>query len=293
MKVFISWSGERSRSLGTALNNWLPSVLQYTQPWLSERDIAAGDRWGTEIGKKLEECNFGIICLTKDNLEAPWILFEAGAISKIVSASSVCPFLLDLDHTDISGPLSQYQAKKADKSGTLDLLKAINAKHREPLELIRLNQIFDGMWSSLQSQISSIPKQKGDAKPARAQVEVLEDLVMGIRGLDSRVANLESLMIPEKGSWSTDLSVMVAIQYDPTWQGSRTLTRKKFLYRPGGNVVAIVSKFAGLDISDFGSNWFLKDEELHALSQEELSQLDKYFGDKSARLIISDSDLPF
>ncbi len=29
MKVFISWSGERSRELGSALHAWLPLVLQY------------------------------------------------------------------------------------------------------------------------------------------------------------------------------------------------------------------------------------------------------------------------
>ena len=112
MKIFLSWSGERSKSLATALRDWLPLILHYAQPWLSDKDISAGDRWGLEIGKELEESSFGIICLTQENLGAPWILFEAGALSKIVLVNSVCPYLLDVEYSDIGGPLSQFQAKR-------------------------------------------------------------------------------------------------------------------------------------------------------------------------------------
>jgi hypothetical protein len=82
MKIFISWSGPRSEALATALREWFPLVLHYVDPWLSKADIQVGERWGVEVAKELESCNFGVICVTKDNVNAPWILFEAGALAK-------------------------------------------------------------------------------------------------------------------------------------------------------------------------------------------------------------------
>lgn len=94
MKLFISWSGERSRAVGRALRDWIPLALHFAQPWLSERDIDAGERWAAEIGKELESSHFGIICLTQENLNS---LSHVGQISlsrgahpaKLLSASSI------------------------------------------------------------------------------------------------------------------------------------------------------------------------------------------------------------
>jgi len=68
MKVFISWSGETSKAVATALYDWLPEVIQNGQPWISNHDI--------HLGEQLPELKIGILCLTPDNLSAPWILFE-------------------------------------------------------------------------------------------------------------------------------------------------------------------------------------------------------------------------
>lgn len=61
MKVFISWSGERSQALAQALRDWLPMVLYYVEPWLSHSDIEAGERWAHEVAKELEVSKFGIL----------------------------------------------------------------------------------------------------------------------------------------------------------------------------------------------------------------------------------------
>jgi len=69
-------------------------VIQSVKPFLSSNDIRSGQRWFSEIGKELQNTKFGILCLTPSNKEAPWILFEAGAISKIVDESRVVPLLI-------------------------------------------------------------------------------------------------------------------------------------------------------------------------------------------------------
>lgn len=44
MKVFLSWSGERSRLVATALHEWLPQVINAVEPFISS-NIDAGARW--------------------------------------------------------------------------------------------------------------------------------------------------------------------------------------------------------------------------------------------------------
>ena len=89
MRVFLSWSGERSKSLALALKTWLPDVVQRLDPWISAKDIDRGTRWGVELSRELEKTDIGIVCLTPENVTAPWILFESGALSKALDKS--CP----------------------------------------------------------------------------------------------------------------------------------------------------------------------------------------------------------
>ena len=82
MRVFISWSGQRSLAVGEALRDWLPLVIQSIRPFLSSTDIRAGQSWFNEISDHLKETNFGICCVTPANQSEPWLNFEAGAIAK-------------------------------------------------------------------------------------------------------------------------------------------------------------------------------------------------------------------
>ncbi len=110
MDVFLSFSGERSKQVAFALKEWLPVVLgDEVKPWLS-KEIDAGERWSHEVAQRLQETNFGIICLTKDNLDARWIHFEAGALSKALNESCVCPYLLDVSFSEIGEPLSHTES---------------------------------------------------------------------------------------------------------------------------------------------------------------------------------------
>src|SRR5436853_3724101 len=124
-KVFLTWSGERSNAVARALRYWLPLVIQNLDPWMSESDVDKGARWRTEIAAQLQETKIGIICLTPENLQEPWINFEAGALSKL-STSHACTYLFDLSPGQVSEPLGQFQATKAEREDTKQLLQTIN-----------------------------------------------------------------------------------------------------------------------------------------------------------------------
>lgn len=190
MKVFISWSGERSQVVAQALRKWLQYVLHYVQPWVSETDIAAGERWAQSVAKELEACHFGIICVTPENVGSPWILFEAGALAKSMQGR-VTPLLYDLEFTDVGGPLSQFQAKKIDKGGLTEIILSINQVAEKSDSDERVREMVDALWPKFEDLISEIPDDAPSAKHIRPQHEILEELVAGVRGLDSRFGDLQ------------------------------------------------------------------------------------------------------
>ena len=151
MKVFISWSGDRSHGLAVAISEKLNAILHFVEPWLSSSDIQSGDRWGNEVAKNLQDTNFGILCVTRDNLDAPWLLFEAGALAKSIAAGRVVPLLLDLEKSDLSGPLPQFQSEKADQSGVRKLVESLNKVASNPVKQETLDTLFEALWPKLSS----------------------------------------------------------------------------------------------------------------------------------------------
>lgn len=197
MKVFIGWSGERSQHMGQALREWMPLVLHFVEPWLSENDIAAGERWGPAMGKELELSNFGIICVTRENATSPWIFFEAGSLAKSFEESRVIPLLLDLEFSEISGPLAQFQAKKADRNGLREVIQSVNKAASEPVAEATVTQLFEALWPKLAEKLSAIPEQAAVAKTSRPQHEILEELVGGVRSLEARLRDVEAMVSGE------------------------------------------------------------------------------------------------
>ena len=50
---------------------------------MSDEDIDKGAVWFGEIYKALDASKFGVIALTAEKQDAPWVLFEAGALTKV------------------------------------------------------------------------------------------------------------------------------------------------------------------------------------------------------------------
>ena len=179
-KVFISWSGDLSKKLAEEVRLWLPGVLQFVKPYFTPNDIEKGTRWSTDIASELESSNAGIICLTKDNINKPWILFEAGALSKNFGKANVCTILFNLDSADLTGPLTSFQATKFDKTDFRKLLNTINNTGSESkLESTVLNDVFEMWWPKLESKINEILKSHvvENESNLRSEREILEEVL--------------------------------------------------------------------------------------------------------------------
>lgn len=191
MKVFISWSGKRSKKLANALKEWIPYIVQHADPWVSDKDISAGERWAQKIAGELESSNFGILCITPENISSEWILFEAGALSKAMQDAKVIPLLFGLELSELSGPLSQFQALKVDEQGMLDTLKAINEASANKTNENTIEQLVPALWSQFQEKLDAIPKIAEAEKHMRPQSEIMEDLVPQVRGLNGRMRDFD------------------------------------------------------------------------------------------------------
>jgi TIR domain len=185
MRVFLSWSGPTSRRVAEALRDWLPDVIQDIEPWMSSSDIEAGARWAAEIGKTLEQADFGVVCLAPDNTSAPWILFEAGALSKRFDSSRVLPYLFRLSPTQVSGPLSQFQNVLSDREGTRRMVGAIYAALQDStLTPERLERAFERWWPTLETALAGIPEPApATVPPMRAEKDLLEEVLALVRDI--------------------------------------------------------------------------------------------------------------
>lgn len=189
MKVFLSWSGQTSRAVAEALHRWLPSVIQFAEPWMSAEDISKGMRWSSVVARKLMETSFGIICVTRDNVGAPWLLFEAGALSKTIDNTFVCPYLVGVEPNELKGPLAQFQAAKADREDTKRLLYAINSANKRSLPEKRIDEVFNALWPRLQKLLHTT-RSTPEARPNNGtdNNELLGEILSRVRDLSPRPA---------------------------------------------------------------------------------------------------------
>ena len=180
MKVFLSWSGEMSHKVADAFREWLPYVIQSLKPFVSSGDINKGARWNDVLAQELKDAKYGIICITHYNTSAPWLNFEAGALSNIVGPSSVAPFLFNVDRSVLRGPLTQFESTVYEKNDIYNLLVSINnrLKPKKRLDQQLLSQEFGKWWENLKCKLDAIPDMpEVEAETGYSWLLPLEELI--------------------------------------------------------------------------------------------------------------------
>jgi len=184
VKVFLSWSGEVSHAVASALRDWLPSVLQTVEPYMSSKDIDKGARWAIDIGEELDSSDFGILCVTGDNLMSQWLNFEAGALSKSMESSRVAPFLVGVHAADLVGPLAQFQATTATRDDVLRLVASMNRASDHRIDEQRLAAAVDLWWPQLETRLANVNSGSPAATRARREIsDMVEELLELTRGM--------------------------------------------------------------------------------------------------------------
>ncbi len=205
MKVFISWSGDLSRQIGEVLRGWLPDVLQFVDPFFTPEDVQKGKRWGAEIAEHLSASKVGLFCLTAQNLTAPWLIFEAGAISNLENAH-LCPMLFGVDNSQLKGPLAQFQATPYSKEEVFKFISAVNkAAGNLGLAPSKLQTAFDMWWPALDEKIQRLLTKPGvqTAPPPRPVGDMVEEVLGIVRTIST------SAPLPHSGHWALMFSLVL------------------------------------------------------------------------------------
>jgi len=158
VKIFLSWSGELSRDVARVFAQMLPVLFEDVEPFEASEDIEKGRRWSPTLATELRECSYGIICLTRSNLNMPWVLFEAGALSKL-DTSHVAPFLLGVKPSEVKPPLADFQVTSYDKEDVKRLIKSINVSLDRPRADVNLENSWQLWWPSFEDRIDSLDAQ--------------------------------------------------------------------------------------------------------------------------------------
>ena len=182
MNIFLSWSEDKSRKVAELLNDWLPLVIQSLKPWVSVHDIAPGSIWNAQLQSTLTSTSFGIFCVTQANKSNPWLLYEAGAVSKGDPKNRICTFLVDLDTNDLlRSPLTHFNATLNTDKSILKLLKEINKSQGETaLPESRLIASFEKYWPDFDEKMkvilenAPIAKEETPTKEESLLKEILE-----------------------------------------------------------------------------------------------------------------------
>lgn len=193
MNVFLSWSGARSQSVARAFHEWLPSVIQQIDPWISTDSISKGEVWLSNIRQALLDSNgFGLFFLTREAITSEWLLFEAGGIASM-GMQRVCTVCIDLEPHDLRPPLSFFQATRLERSDVERLLEDLNKQLARPLAPKILARAFERAWPDLAPQLESSKQIQAEVPKAKATVPAQSDdrVLDALRRVEARLGALE------------------------------------------------------------------------------------------------------
>src|SRR5579871_4262542 len=179
-----------------------PHCSAISRPWFSTLSIDKGSRPLDEIAKALDSIEIGISCLTPENLTAPWLLYEAGALSKRIGTKSrLCTYLLSgLGPEGVPPPLGMFQHSRSDKEETKHMLRSINiAISEDPVPESALDKLFERMWPDLEQSIKSMPAPDSTVVEKRTTEDMFAEILSYLRAEEDN-----------KGLWFIDNHGFVA-----------------------------------------------------------------------------------
>jgi len=159
---------------------------------MSEQSIESGARWTPELEQRLRETNVGLIVVTPDSRDAPWLMFEAGAMSKLQEARPI-PVVYGLSKA-LAGPLSQFQARDTSKKDIAALITDVNRLAGDAaINDTMLTAQFERCWPEFETGLSKVENagttpSSGDAPQERGQGEMIEEILLRVRDLQRELS---------------------------------------------------------------------------------------------------------
>lgn len=190
LRVFVSWSTEPSREIAEAFQILLRKCVQSAEGWVSSRDIRPFSVWSQELDDQLAELVLGVLVITQDNLTAPWMLYEAGALANRATGGigGITCLLVDVRPTNVPQPLGRFQNVPVSREGVFELLLRIGELAPYPVVADDLSTMLEAHWAAFAAAVDAARPKIG--KPAadgeRSERAVLEEILTLVRDTSAR-----------------------------------------------------------------------------------------------------------
>ena len=171
MKIFIAWSKDASGAIGNALRDFLLQIHPsgFT-PFTSKANIAYGEDWNDILEEELRRSHYGVLCVTEENLNSPWLWYEAGALGVSTvwnggtSKPHVAPVLFGNVNSDkLPAPIRHFQVMKFSRENLLALAQQLNELCRSVdgddvrrLDASDIKTNFEKAYPTLEKEIQAI-----------------------------------------------------------------------------------------------------------------------------------------
>lgn len=140
------------------------------------------------IAGELQDRDYGIVVLTRENMHSPWINFEAGALGKTLGVGKVAPLLLDLTRADVVGPISQFQSTLLTQRDDVRQFIRDVALLAPGIPEESIDALFEAKWFELESVIE---RATGMDRPqtTRSAESMLEEVLERVRRIERQSAS--------------------------------------------------------------------------------------------------------
>ncbi len=196
MKIFLSWSEERSKKIAEEFKNFLGQTCQQAITFFSFHDIESGTNWANKLMKELEQTNIGLFFFTPENLKSTFMHFEAGGLlrneEKTIENGKIIPVLFGIKKSDIVQPFAMFHMVIFNKVEIFKLINEINDKFQNPVKNKFLESIFEKFYPETETEIQKIMDSDTTKPKPRPIEELLDELILNTRNHNSRLDTLDS-----------------------------------------------------------------------------------------------------
>lgn len=160
MKVFISWSGPVSKNIASKLQRLLVKLPLGLETWMST-DIRPGAKWRDELESELVNTDFGIVCLTPDNMDSAWLRYETDSLTKMVDKTNVVLILHGVESTSLPSSYRSFQTRAFQRDSIWMLVQQLNDmaddSKQDPFDLEKaFSTVWDGIDQRIKEELDEI-----------------------------------------------------------------------------------------------------------------------------------------
>lgn len=171
-KIFLSWSGDVSKTFALAVEIFLKEILPDIDAFVSSGP-QNGSEWFRSILDNLRNCDCIIPCLTTSNLRSHWLHFETGFVAarqgaERVERNKVFPMVLNVPIDEIGAPFSFYHAYSIEADRLEEFAESISKNLGKSLLHNSLrsicytfNRLFE-VVEGIDEQFLHLPRQKSN-----------------------------------------------------------------------------------------------------------------------------------